>query len=164
MIRVLRKTFSGRSLAWGVLAIMLAGAAVVPADAQSTSTGQTTGDAATLTITVKGMQSNDGALLWTLYNSQESFEAFDGSTALKKGRCEIKNETCTIEVDSVPYGTYAILVAHDVNDDGEIDRNPLSDELKGVSNYTSKLWWKPNWDDAKFTVDQPNQSISITVY
>lgn len=117
-----------------------------------------------ITLTVDGMKSNDGVILWTLYNSKASFEAFDPATSAAKGKCEIVEKVCTTTIENVPFGEYAILLAHDVDNDGEINRNPLSDELKGVSNYTSKLWWKPNWDDAKFTVNTPEFPIAITVY
>ncbi len=159
--------------ACGMLAAFLAAIASLPAAAQTSSqpaaqpaqgATQPAPNTATLKITVSGLESNDGALFWTLYNSQDTFEAFDPDTALAKGKCQITDQSCTITVENVPYGEYAVLVAHDVNGDGEIDRNPLSDELKGVSNYTSKLWWKPNWDDAKFTINKPSMAIAISVY
>ena len=55
----------------------------------------------------------------------------------------IKNGQVEFVIPDVPYGTYAIIVGHDVNRDGKIDENPFSAELKGISNYTSKILWFP---------------------
>lgn len=152
------KVFHGL-LAATVIGHLLATPAL--AQTQQASAG---GQTATIALTVNGMKSDDGVILWTMYNSKSSFEAFDPATAVAKGKCEIKQRVCTTTIENVPFGEYAILLAHDVNNDGEINRNPLSDELKGVSNYTSKLWWKPNWDDAKFTVNAAEMPLTITVY
>jgi uncharacterized protein (DUF2141 family) len=142
----------------------LGGLLAAPAIAQTATPPAAAPTGATLTLTVDGMKSDEGVILWTLYNSKASFEAFDPETATAKGKCPIENKICTAIIENVPPGEYAILLAHDVDNDGEINRNPLSDELKGVSNYTSKLWWKPNWDDAKFPVTATEMPIAITVY
>jgi len=154
---------------FGVVRGLLAAAVIgnllaAPVYAQTKAAAPADGNSATISLTVDGMKSDDGVILWTLYNSKASFEAFDPSTATAKGKCPIAQKVCTVTIENVPFGEYAILLAHDVDNDGEINRNPLSDELKGVSNYTSKLWWKPNWDDAKFAVNAPELPMTITVY
>ena len=55
----------------------------------------------------------------------------------------IKSGQCEFAIPDVPYGTYAIIVGHDVNRDGSIDENPFSSELKGISNYSAKILASP---------------------
>ena len=113
-------------------------------------------------VKVVGLQSDRGTLRWGLYNRKETFATEGG--AVVSGARPIKNGQCEFVIPDLAYGTYALIVAHDVNDDGKIDRNPFSPELKGISNYTGKILWFPNFDKAKFRLDQPAVRVEIRVY
>jgi uncharacterized protein (DUF2141 family) len=67
-------------------------------------------------------------------------------------------------IPNVPYGTYAVIVGHDVNRDGKVSRNPFSAELKGITNYSGKILSFPDFDKAKFRLDQPRLTVEIRVY
>ena len=113
-------------------------------------------------VKVVGFQSDQGELRWALYDKKETFATKDGP--ILKGARPIKNGQVEVVIPDVPYGTYAVIVGHDVNRDGKIDENPLSAELKGISNYTSKILWFPNFDKAKFPVNKASVPIEIHVY
>ncbi|MGF7161203.1 uncharacterized protein (DUF2141 family) [Rhodoligotrophos appendicifer] len=174
MTRSSEQHFSScRTILRGCLAAVLLGATLsgpvtaqtaAPPAATTTPAPVQAPNTTIIDLTVDGLQSDDGMLLWTLFQGEENFESFDPEKSIAKGKCQIVNKVCTVQIPAVPFGEYALIVAHDVDGNGEIDRNPLSDELKGISNYTSKLWWKPNWDDAKFTASQPQMPMTITVY
>ena len=115
-----------------------------------------------LRVKVTGLQSDQGELRWALYNKKEGFATKDGP--IVKGVRPIKNGQCEFAIPDLPYGTYALIVGHDVNRDGKIDENPLSAELKGISNYTSKILWFPSFDKAKFPVNQASVALEIRVY
>jgi uncharacterized protein (DUF2141 family) len=113
-------------------------------------------------VRVTGLQSDAGALRFGLFDRKETFATSDGPVV--KGTRAIKNRQCEFVIPDLPYGTYALIVGHDVNGDGHIDRNPFSAELKGISNYTGKVRWFPDFDKAKFQLDQPRITVEIRVY
>ena len=115
-----------------------------------------------LVVEVEGLQSDRGTLDFGLFDSKESFAK--KTLAHRLGSVLIRNGQARIVFDDIPHGDYAVIVAHDVNDDGEISKWPFSDELKGVSNYSEKLLWFPDWNKAKFTLRQESLQITIRVY
>jgi uncharacterized protein (DUF2141 family) len=137
-------------LAAGVLLGLLCGA---PAVAQQRGE---------IRVKVIGLKSDQGALRWGLYNKKETFATEDG--AIAKGARPIKGGVCEFVIPDVPYGAYAVIVGHDVNGDGKIDRSPFSPELKGISNYTGKILWFPDFDKARFRLDQTSLSVTVHVY
>ena len=136
----------------GVLALgTLAGAPVARAQ-----------DRGEIRVKVVGLQSDRGALRFGLYDRKETFATEGG--AVVSGVRPIANGQCEFVIPDLPYGTYALIVAHDVNGDGKIDRNPFSPELKGITNYGGKIFWFPSFDKAKFRLDRPSVSVEIRVY
>jgi uncharacterized protein (DUF2141 family) len=113
-------------------------------------------------VTVEGFRSDHGELRYGLYNKKEGFATKDG--VVKKGVHPIRNGRCEFVIKDVPYGTYALIVGHDVNKDGKISESPFSAELKGISNYTGKILWFPDFDKARFRVNRPEVPVEIRVY
>jgi uncharacterized protein (DUF2141 family) len=113
-------------------------------------------------VKVVGLGSDQGELRFGLYNKKETFATKDGP--IIKGARPIKNRQCEFVIPDVPYGAYALIVGHDVNRDGKIDENPFSAELKGISNYSGKILWFPNFDKARFRLDRPSVTVEIRVY
>jgi uncharacterized protein (DUF2141 family) len=113
-------------------------------------------------VKVVGLRSDQGALRFGLYDKKAGFATAEG--VLVGGVRPIRNGQCEFVIPDLPYGTYALIVGHDVNGDGKIDRNPYSAELKGISNYTGKILWFPNFDKAQFRLDRPSVSMEIRVY
>jgi uncharacterized protein (DUF2141 family) len=136
-----------------ILGFLLVGLA--PAPAPAGSTGE-------LRVKVVGLASDEGMVRLALYNKKETFATSDGPIA--KGARTPKNRQCEFVIPNVSYGTYAVIVGHDVNGDGKVSRNPFSEELKGISNYTAKVLSFPDFDKAKFRVDQPQVSVEIRVH
>ena len=143
---------AARALA-ALLALGLLAALAAPVLAQSRGE---------IRVRVVGLQSDQGELRWALYDKKATFATKDGP--ILKGARPIKNGQVEFVIPDVPYGTYAVIVGHDVNRDGKIDENPLSAELKGISNYTSKILWFPNFDKAKFPVNKAAVAVEIRVY
>jgi uncharacterized protein (DUF2141 family) len=136
-----------------VLSLLLL--ALVPAPSPADTTSE-------IRVKVVGFQSDEGQLRYGLYNKKEGFATKDG--VVKKGVHPIRNGQCEFVIKDVPHGTYALIVGHDVNKDGKISESPFSAELKGISNYTSKILWFPDFDKARFRVNRPEVSVEIRVY
>ena len=144
-----RRRIGRLAVAGGVLVLLLASGALA----------QSRGE---IRVKVVGLKSDQGELRWALYDKKATFATKDGP--LIKGARPIKNGQAEFAIPDVPYGAYAIIVGHDVNKDGSIDENPFSAELKGISNYTSKILWFPSFDKAKFPVNQASVALEIHVY
>jgi uncharacterized protein (DUF2141 family) len=99
----------------GVGVVALCGLLVVSA------AGQERGE---IRVKVVGLRSDKGVLRFGLYNRKETFATDDGTVA--SGARPIRNGTCEFVIPDLPYATYALIVAHDVNNDGKIDRSPFS--------------------------------------
>jgi uncharacterized protein (DUF2141 family) len=113
-------------------------------------------------VKVVGLASDEGELRFALYNKKETFATADGP--IVKGARPIKNRQSEFVIPDVPYGTYAVIVGHDVNRDGKVSRNPFSAELKGITNYSAKILSFPDFDKAKFRLDRPRVTVEIRVY
>lgn len=111
-----------------------------------------------IVVKVVGLELNEGEVRYGLYDNEASFKQGQGYS-MKNGTCTIKNNQCEFTIPNIKYGTYAIMIGHDRNKDGEINKEPY-----GVSNYIKELWWWPNFDKAKFVHDKEKTIIEIRVF
>ena len=79
--------------------------------------------AATLTLTITGVQKVEGALMIAIFDSQDAFD--EGGESFRSIRQEVTDETVTVTVEDVPAGQYAIKMYHDANGNGELDMNMM---------------------------------------
>jgi uncharacterized protein (DUF2141 family) len=68
-----------------------------------------------------------------------------------------------VEFSGLPDGEYAVVVVHDANDNGKLDSGFLGfgGENYGYSNNVKPWFGRPDFEDAKFTVDQPETVVEI---
>lgn len=66
-------------------------------------------------------------------------------------------------VDGLPYGTYAIAILHDINDNKVADKSMfgIPQEPFGFSNYPKITFGVPDFEDVSFLVKSPKQEIII---
>lgn len=129
-----------------------------------TVTAQQTGK---IVVRVVGLKSKQGNVRLALYDNAESFPSLlnEGDPKIRE-TCLIQTDerdmlVCEVTITKLPYGVYAILVGHDENQDGKIEK--YSDrEPKGASNYTEKLKWWPDFDKAKF--EHNNEEIVLVIH
>jgi len=129
---------------------------LLPISAQDTSSNiQKT----TLTITIEGIKKIKGHLLVAVFDHESKFLK---DFSLAKRKKIVKNED-TFVFENLPYGTYAISVFQDENNNNSLDTNFLGipKEPYGFSNNPSTLFGPPNFKKAAFKVDQITTSITI---
>ncbi len=104
----------------------------------------------TITVSVKNMDSNEGAVLFGLYTEMTFMEAKPKFNA----KSEIVNGTAIITFEGITPGTYAISSFHDKNGNGQMDFEPTGRPIEsyGVSNNKMSPNGSPQWNDAKFEV------------
>ena len=116
-----------------------------------------------LTIKVTGVRNAKGKIGVALFQGEAGFP--DGSKALRKQQAEIDGRSQSAEVvfRDLPPGIYAISVLHDENMNGKLDKNFLGipQEGYGFSNNPGKKMRAANFDEAKFSLNAPEQTIEV---
>jgi uncharacterized protein (DUF2141 family) len=118
---------------------------------------------ATLTVRVVNARSANGVIRIALFQSAEGFPA-DAYKALRTQPAEINPQALTAQAvfEGIPPGTYAVMVFHDENGNGKLDKNIVGTpkEGYGASNNPAKKMRAPMFDEAKFLLNS-QQSIEI---
>ena len=119
---------------------------------------------ATLTIQVTGARNSKGRIALALFQSAAGFPG-DSSKAIRTEQAEIDAQTRSAQfvLEGIPYGVYAVSIFHDENMNGKLDKNLVGapKEGYGASKNPRKRMGPPPFDEAKFSVSQPEQSIEI---
>ena len=105
---------------------------------------------ANLTVSVSDLKNNNGTLTAELYNSKEKFL----KTAFKTVSTAIKSNSATVTFIGIPKGEYTVLVYHDENKNGKLDKYLIGmpKESVAVSNNAKGFMGPPKYEEAKFTV------------
>ena len=118
-------------------------------------------DTGTLLVKVEGLQSDKGDLRFVLFASREAFLKQPVSAEI----VEINDRQGTWTVEDLPYGSYAVLVHHDLNANGKMERHWYGKpkEPTGTSNDPPARMGPPLWKKAKFELTEPALTITIKV-
>lgn len=117
--------------------------------------------AADLTVTISSVEKSEGEILLAIYDSEETFrktESIATSKAAKKG-------DMVFTFPDLIAGTYAVMVFHDCNSNGELDTNLLGipKEPWGGSLQGKSVFGAPGWSDVKFELTDTGKSLDITL-
>lgn len=121
-------------------------------------------DTGSLILNIKNVKTDTGIIWIGIYDSEQNFlikekailERYDISSPVKNP---------TIRIESLKFGEYAIALFHDVNGNGEMDRNffGIPSEPYAFSKKPKSRWRLPRFDEIKFDFKANNQSISTTL-
>jgi uncharacterized protein (DUF2141 family) len=103
-----------------------------------------------LTVSVSGIKNNTGSLTAELYNTKDKFL----KVSYKTISSPIKSNTASVTFTEIPKGEYTVLVYHDENKNGKLDKNfiGMPKEPVACSNNAKGFMGPPKYEDAKFTV------------
>ncbi len=150
---------------WAALgAAGLALAMAQPLSAQGGAPAGCTGkpSATWITVTIDGLRNANGVVALTLYPDEPAKFLKPGGS-LQVGRTPARTgtfQTCTY----VPApGTYGLVLYHDENSNGKVDRNGLGipKEGFGFSNNPSIFFSAPSFKRVRFAVSGPGVAIRI---
>ena len=117
-----------------------------------------------LTIKVVGARNAKGKIGVALFQGPEGFPE-SRSAAFRSEQVDIDGQTMRAEVvfHDVPQGVYAVSVLHDENTNGKLDKGlfGIPQEGYGASNNPGKKMRAPQFDEAKFSLSGPEQTIEI---
>jgi uncharacterized protein (DUF2141 family) len=113
-----------------------------------------------LSVMVSGLSPASGTVEVSLFDSAESF--LKEPYKQQSGPVDEAGRFAT-EFAALPEGEYAIVVVHDANDNGKLDNGFLGigGERYGYSNGAGSWLGRPDFEDAKFRVDQPGAQVEI---
>lgn len=115
----------------------------------------------TLIVRVRGLTSGEGNLRFVLFDSKTNFLKHP----VRADVVEIMDQQGMWTVEELPYGTYAVLVHHDINTSGTMERHWYGKpkEPTGASNDASAKFGPPKFKNAKFQLESPTMTLTITV-
>lgn len=116
-----------------------------------------------LTVIITGLENENGKVMVALNQSQAEYEA-DSEPGIGV-KVQITNHEAVWTFKNIIFGTYAIKVFHDEDDDDEFDTNFLGipTEDYGFSNNASGQFGPPSWDDAKFEFKSAKDTLMIDI-
>lgn len=113
-----------------------------------------------LTVTIKQMNSTNGILEVTLFDSEGNW-LNEG----QKQKVSIDSkEAVTVTFENLPNGTYGVAVIHDENSNSELDTGTfgIPTEAYGFSNDARGMFGPAKFEDSKFEVNGDKQ-IEINI-
>ena len=128
--------------------------------AVSTSLGADTATGK-LVVVAEGLLSNNGALRFSLFDSEKSFL----KRPLMVGIVEIENRRGTWVIDELAHGVYAVLVHHDVDGSGKMERHWYGKprEPTGASNNPPPRMGPPKFEDTNFSLESAEKRLLVSI-
>lgn len=117
--------------------------------------------AAELVVKVATVEQATGKMMISIYDSESNFRE---TVAADTSRAAIKGEM-KFSFPDLATGDYAIMVFHDLNDNGKLDSNLLGlpKEPWGGSLQGKSVFGAPKWSDTQFNLTDAGLSVSITL-
>ena len=114
-----------------------------------------------LIIEVTNIEEIKGRIELGLYDDPDVFLSY--TEQYKVLYIPVKSTSVMITIDSLPKGTYAISLMHDLNSDGEMEKNfiHIPQEPYGFSNNYRPRFSKPDFEDCQFEYD--GESLKLTI-
>jgi uncharacterized protein (DUF2141 family) len=118
-------------------------------------------DTGTLIIEVRDLEFSEGKVRFALFDSEENFF----KKAVAYADLEVSDNSATWVINELPFGTYAVTVHHDVNDNGEMERAWFGKpkEPTGASTNPSLRFGPPTFEKSKFDFASTEMTLRIDV-
>jgi len=102
----------------------------------------------TLTLTVNKLKSDEGYVFLGLVDENKKQVA--------RTKVKISDKVATVEIDSLPSGTYAVQYYHDINSNGKLDTGAfgIPEEGYGSSNDARGFMGPPDFADMIFDLKE----------
>jgi len=115
----------------------------------------------TLIVRVEDLSSDDGNLRFALFDSEKEFMR----RPVRAGIVDISDRQGVWTAADLPFGTYAVLVHHDSNGSGKMERHWYGKpkEPTGASNDAPAKFGPPKFKDAKFTFESEELTLTVPV-
>jgi len=116
-----------------------------------------------LTIEMQGIQTNQGQAIFILMDSESSHRG--KSPVFKRTVSAIKANSASVTFADIPTGDYSAVIYHDLNGNGELDRNFFGKpkEPYGFSNNARNPFSIPDFEESSFQASNNHSVQKIIV-
>ena len=125
--------------------------------------GFRTPSAGSLIIEVENIEIPEGVIWIGIYDSKETYLIKEKAIIEKIDVS--KSGKSAIVIPQLPFGTYAVALFHDINNNGDLDRNLIGipSEPYAFSKKTKLKWRLPKFDEIKFSFNSNNQHLNTNL-
>ena len=118
----------------------------------------------TITVHITGMTNLVGMFGVSLYNSKKGFPG-KHQQACRSVMKNMSSSAETVVFEHLPFGSYALSVMHDENNNGKLDTNffGIPKEGVGVSNNPKIGFGGPKFEDCVFTLDKKELEVTVAM-
>jgi uncharacterized protein (DUF2141 family) len=116
-------------------------------------------------VKIKNISNNTGVIVCAIFESEEGFPSKFLKFGFKAMITQISETDASFEFSGILPGKYAIVVIHDENYNGELDKNffGIPKEGYGFSSGAEVTWKAPSFSDAEFLYDGGIMQMSINL-
>lgn len=128
------------------------------------NTGNSNPRTGTIIISVTGLENNNGIVRSHIFNINRSeFFPTKSDSCYRKTTSFAHNNKAQIVYKNIPYGTYAVTVHHDINNNGKMDLTFIGypDEGFGLSKNPKIGFSIPKFEECKFSLTSPHKKLNI---
>lgn len=117
-----------------------------------------------LSLVIENLHSDAGNVHLAIYDEEEQF-----AKSLKPFRLKIYKAPATrrleVQMDSLPFGRYALAIYHDENGNGDLDKNLLGipKEPYGFSNNPRAKWSAPTYQETSFEIGPNRTELAVSL-
>ena len=118
---------------------------------------------ANLTLVISALRNQQGEVCIALFDNKEGFPKNDDKAVCNQ--CfTINKQPMSVSFD-VPYGSYAVSMLHDENEDGKLNTNFMGIPKEGIgfSNDPRIIKGTPSFEKTCFEFSEDNTEIEITM-
>jgi uncharacterized protein (DUF2141 family) len=118
----------------------------------------------TITVHIVSLKNLEGKLGVSLYNSKKGFPG-KHEQAYASTMKKITSTADNVVFDNLPYGTYAVSIMHDENNNGKLDTTfiGIPKEGVGVSNNPKIGMGGPKFNDSVITLDAKELEVTVSM-
>ena len=116
-------------------------------------------------VEIVGLENDQGRVMVSLCADPEVFPPSDVTDTVDRAFVSIREQRAVATFSDLPYGTYAVAVIHDANENGKLDTNLIGmpTEAYGFSNDARRMFGAPRFEQASFLLDGEEARITIHV-
>lgn len=118
---------------------------------------------ANLTLVISELRNQEGEVCVALFDNKDGFPK-DEDKAIQNQCFAITQQPMSVSFD-IPYGSYAVSMLHDENQDGELNTNLVGIPKEGIgfSNDPRIIKGTPSFEKTCFEFSPDNDEIAITM-
>ena len=116
----------------------------------------------TLILSIEDIKAAEGCLQIALFDSEAAFLQ-DEKASFSTSVYTKTTGTFKVEIPDLAYGTYAIAIFHDENNNGKLDKNIFGVPVEpySFSNNPKIKWRGPQFEESKFDFNADEPSVVL---